>query len=552
MGKEKKKIEPKIDNKMYYEIIGLGMVFFSIIVISSIGKIGLGLKIIFKIIFGDWYFYLLILCIIVGILLIKKKKQFNPFSIRFHGFLLFFIAMLLYSEASFHPLAYDYGTNAFNGMYNIYLLYLKSYNDNYIFGGGFTGCFLYQIIYYLFGFSGSYLIIFLILIFSLIFISNNNLISFYRNLIILYGQIKRLYFSIVKYFKNIKRTENVKVIKSKHALNEFDEDLINKNLEEKIIKDLEYGLSNLLTLLKIDDFNIESKISYLYSQIEINGNIDFNVFKEKVKSIIPGSFYILKDNNIKIEIENRFKRLLSLKHVIDVDNNLGYSLNDEPLIFDFDIHKNILISGKENSGIKTFIRGYISSLILNKKLIEIYLLDLKDEYQEIINNKYLNISNFDQLVNMFTLEIERRLDMFNFLGVNNFNDANKEIKNNKIDCELIFRKLFILNGLEILYDCSNYQSIESKLIYLLELGSKVGIHLIIITRTAYISNLLKNSLPLKLVFKVNNVAQSMEILDNNHAIYLVGKGDFIYKYRDKEKRGQSGFISEIEYKNIIK
>ena len=144
------------------------------------------------------------------------------------------------------------------------------------------------------------------------------------------------------------------------------------------------------------------------------------------------------------------------------------------------------------------------------------------------------------------------MDLFKFLGVNNLEECNKAITLKKIDCETMDYLFVFINGLEIIYESMNFQAIEGKIIYLAQIGQKVGISLVVINRKPNtITSLLKSTLPVKLVFKVNNIGQSYELLDNDQAIYLVGKGDFIYRYQDKSCRVQAGFITDMEYKNVI-
>ena len=70
-------------------------------------------------------------------------------------------------------------------------------------GGGLIGGFIYQILYFLFGDIGSFLVIILVLFISFIFISNNNLFSFYHLLKRFVIYLKVIYYLIIAYFKKI-------------------------------------------------------------------------------------------------------------------------------------------------------------------------------------------------------------------------------------------------------------------------------------------------------------------------------------------------------------
>ena len=146
MGKEKKLREIKEDKEIYYELIGMGLIFVSTIILASIGKIGSGLKILFKILVGDWYFGFLLTGMISGFLLVFKKEKFNLFTLRYNGIFLLMLSLILLSHQNCYTFSFAYGSNSLVGMWNIYMLYLKKFQDSYIMGGGLIGGFIYQIL----------------------------------------------------------------------------------------------------------------------------------------------------------------------------------------------------------------------------------------------------------------------------------------------------------------------------------------------------------------------------------------------------------------------
>lgn len=556
MGKEKKLREVKEDREIYYELIGMGLIFISTIILASIGKIGTGLQILFRILVGDWYFGFLLTGMVSGFLLVFKKEKFNLFTLRYNGIFLLLLSLMLLSHQNFYTFSFAYGSNSLVGMWNIYMLYLKSFQDSYIMGGGLIGGFIYQILYFLFGDIGSFLVIILVLFISFIFISNNNLFSFYHLLKRFVIKLKEIYYLIIAYFKKIDYQKKPKK-KNITLLSDSDSN-INMNLQNKITEDLHYGVCNLMKVLNYEILKTSFSVSYLFSEIRLAlNNYDEQILKSRIKEIITGAYYMSIDKGqVLIQFENKFKDLLSLKKVLKEENeniNLGFGVNNQIIDFDYKKGLHMLLSGSFNTGIKTFIKGMITGIKLLKKPIKITFVDLNKEFIELeIFDYYKDLKGLDKAFTEIVNEIERRMDLFKFLGVNSLEECNKAINLKKIDCETMDYLFLFINGLEIIYDSMNFQAIEGKIIYLAQIGQKVGISLVVINRKPNtITNLLKSTLPVKLVFKVNNIGQSYELLDNDQAIYLVGKGDFIYRYQDKSCRVQSGFITDMEYKNVI-
>lgn len=558
MSKEKVKREQPRDREIYYEVIGLGTIFFSVIVLASIGKIGKGIQLLVRILIGDWFFAFLILVLVSGFLLLFKKEKFNLFSIRYNGFILLILSLMLLSHANFYKISLEYGSNSLVGMWNLYQIYIKDFDNSYIMGGGLIGGFIYQILFFLFGDIGSFLIIILLLSFSLIFVSNNNLVSFYVILKRFYYKLKEWAFIVISYFKKIERKPK-KGMKKNILMLEDKTDNINRNLQDKVVDDLTYGLNNLFKVMGVNVVSSNYRVSYLFSQIEFEvGIIEKTTLKSRIKEIITGPFYLKTNNNsFMIEIENKFKDLVTLKRVLEnptYDIPLGLDIEDKQICLNLNYHQHLLISGSYNSGIRTFIKGLISGIILTKKNIEFKILDLNQEFSELQMYEYYNsTSNIDLLFNNISEEIERRLEVLKFLGVSSLVKANQQIKNNKIDCSMLSNIIVFINGLEKIYDDNKFQSIESKIIYLAQVGAKAGISIVCVNRRQNsISSLIKSTFPTKAVFKVNNISQSIELLDDDQAIYLVGRGDFVFRHENKIRRCQSGFITDMEYRNIIK
>ena len=75
---------------------------------SELGAVGVLLKQVFQIGFGDFYFIIVIFLIADGIYALLKGHFFNMHSLRFHGFILFMVSLLMLNHISFISV---YGVN---------------------------------------------------------------------------------------------------------------------------------------------------------------------------------------------------------------------------------------------------------------------------------------------------------------------------------------------------------------------------------------------------------------------------------------------------------
>jgi hypothetical protein len=118
-----------------------------------------------------------------------------------------------------------------------------------------------------------------------------------------------------------------------------------------------------------------------------------------------------------IEVPNRIKRLLTLKNLLLLDGSndipIGIEINDLILFFSPLVHQNILISGDVGSGIKTFIKSFVISLVFKfKDNFSLILCDYLDEYSDFkyLSNLYYPINKkpeiLDDMLDELTIELE--------------------------------------------------------------------------------------------------------------------------------------------------
>ena len=162
MAKEKKLIPKTTKKDFYYEISGTLTILLCLVLLSELGTVGIVLKNLFKVIFGDFYFVVVIYLIGQGIYALVKEKWFDFKSIRFNGFLLFLFSLFLIVHISFLDLYMISNQTILSSTLQLYkdAIFSNKYISSY--GGGIMGGISAQIFVVLFNKIGA-------MIFAIIF-----------------------------------------------------------------------------------------------------------------------------------------------------------------------------------------------------------------------------------------------------------------------------------------------------------------------------------------------------------------------------------------------
>ena len=336
------------------------------------------------------------------------------------------------------------------------------------------------------------------------------------------------------------------------------EESINHTIQEKINEDLKIACIRVLSILNIVYSFSSLNSGYQSSRLTfiVSEKIDVKGFTAELKRRIEGKILVLlEDNLLIIEQNNRFKDLLPLKKLLlETDGvPLMLEIDESPYSFSFNKHEHMLVSGSYESGIKTFIKGFIASLIFKNILFRLCVFDADNGFSELRGNKYLfypyQAKEILPLLDHLSFEIDKRLELFKYLSVNEIEEANIELEKREVSNERMYHIFFVLNMFN-----KNFQDkdLESKILYLAQIGAKCGIHIIFISRDEFrTSEMLKKAFPLKILFHCDKISHSFDILGTDEGLYLEKKGDVIINFEKTRKRGQTGFISNMEYLKVI-
>ena len=372
MAKEKKLIPKPAKKDFFYEISGTLTILLCLVLLSELGTVGIILKNLFKVIFGDFYFVVVIYLIGQGIYALAKEKWFDFKSLRFNGFLLFLFSLFLIVHISFLDL-YDISNQAI--LSETIELYKDSiFSDQFIssYGGGIIGAILAQIFVVLFNRIGAMIFAIIFMILSISFITNLSFKSFTYSLIFVFNKSKKIGLNIYRYFKNINYPTKKEKVKTRGFI-------VNLNL----LTDIPNNSNDLLqTRISNDEFDMlirliyqsngyisEKKMMVGYTQTRYLFIGKFNnVLEKQIDQILNRKkLFYKEENRMIIEAPNKIRKLLTVKNLLMMNQTndipLGIELNDMVIYFSPLVHQNLLLSGEYGSGIRTFIKSFIISLI---------------------------------------------------------------------------------------------------------------------------------------------------------------------------------------------
>lgn len=249
---------------------------------------------------------------------------------------------------------------------------------------------------------------------------------------------------------------------------------------ERNVLNADLFVSNLHNTLKAFGFN--PKVTYnVYRLVTIyriswNDDKDYNDIIEYNKEIalalgVPKEelkIDRISDNEIEIKVLNMKRDILTLKELLSMYKKddkfkvaLGLDEEDRVIIFDFDKDKNLLVTGTSGSGKTNLFRNIIMNVLINYTDTKIIILDT----QSINYNDFANVCEVvngkDDVINKIKL-LRREFE--------------ERVKNGNRERILVF-----IDEIYEILEMDN--SVDEDINYLLSLGDKCNIHLIVSTDT---------------------------------------------------------------------
>lgn len=554
---------PKIKNhviqkKQDYLYVGINifLVIFCIILIGRIGFLGKLLALFFAFFIGDYSTIILAFILISSILYMIFKKKIDYHHISFIGLIFIFISFLLFSHLGLYDALSMSNTNIINKTLKLYQNYLKNYEIDYSCGGGILGAILLQIICILVGKIGTILLGIAFIIVGISYFTN---VNFFHK-IFKGGKIlklpKRLYSDFKKYFCNIHYPNFNKKTKRFSIQNLEDiEEQVNFILQEEINKETIFKFKEFINDKKIYVLINNTYTSYCSSRIVLRFA---DKLEEETKEIIVffnRKCMILKNgSNYMVDYQNQFRKLLTLKSMLLDENNklipLAVDVDGTHINLDISNGKLLVLTGDYSSGIKTFIRSMILSILIkNIKYSEIYFYDFEQEFIQMNKNEFLYVNNERSasiaLDEAFS-EYERRIEILKYYNCDNINDLNNILKKTNKELELIYPQFHFLN-----IDLNTIsQNLLQKILYAIRFATKVGIIIIVVARDKKALSKLEMNKSDIIAFYMSDVSTSIQLFGSDIACRLQKKGDVLIRKDKTLYHGQTPYVSISDFEKI--
>ena len=525
MGKDKKrKISDaqKKETMFYYEVMGVILIIISSVLILQLGQIGSWLYILFKILFGDYYFIFVFLMMFIGFYSLFFHKAFNLKNQKFIGFIFMGIGIMIFCHIPVHNYVITKEGNYFSNTWSIYYSYLTvGYGD--VLGGGIIGAIIFYLSYVMFGLIGVCLIAVVIIILGFSLFINKSIGELVIFIIDRMKGIKSASKSFNNFFKyelgpkdnkphnifNSKKQLPLKILKD-------NESNLNISLQHKISEENKNTINSILNNLQLEYKEVEMLISFnttTYKYI-IFSDFDQLTLIKKLKNVIDEKILFGKNNNkVIIQINNNHYEELSLKKILQMQNSLidnlilpiGCDTNNKLIELDVASHPGILVLSSSSDFSYKLIIDIFIMLIIKKPLCsyEFYLFDdlsNKSKYEDLIHNIFK--VNDDNLIIDYLVEIKKYVDIvlqeLENEKVNNIYEYNKKQEANNHNSKYKTRVYYI--NLERV---SDYREFEELVFYILTSSKKTGVFMVLSIYQDSVSNVLLSLFEHKIFYRNN-------------------------------------------------
>ncbi len=556
---------PKVKNHIiqnkkdyFYIAVSIGISIFCILLIGRVGAAGQMLALFFSFLFGD--FSTLILSFVLGysIFFMLSKKKIDFHHISFIGIVLISLSLLLFAHLGlYEPLGMT-NTTVLSKTVKLYQHYLKNYNISFSCGGGMIGALMLQVSCLLVSRIGSILIGIALMMIGISYITHIKIFSLLKG-----GQITKLPKQILQktkaYFNNIHYPSLEKKPVKKISINSLEdtESLVNFTLQNEINKEKYEDFKRFLRDKRIMGSLNEFQTSFSSSRMIVHmPQSDENSMK-----LIQGFFnrqcIILKhDNEVMIDYPNQFRKLLTLKQVLLEDSKakdipIALEVDGTRLSIDVKTGKLLVLLGDYSSGIRTFIRSFVLSLLIkNIDYSEIYFYDLNNDFHTMNHSNFKYVNNEKSasiaLDEAFS-EYERRSEVLKYFNCETIEEANQLIKKSNLDMELMYPEFHILA-----FQVNHVSAmLIQKIMYAIHFSIRVGITILLVARDK--NDLAKIDLNKSdiICFNVSDVSTSLKLFGSDMACRLQKKGDVLIRKDGTIYHGQTAYVSTSDFDKMI-
>ncbi len=578
LSKEKKRKVSDDKTKeglVYFEIWGILFILFSLILISELGPVGKTLNTLVKMIFGDWYWLILIFLFYYGILMIIYHEFITYSSIKIKGIIFISSGLLIYSQ---FPVFYalkntisDNNTNIVTESYNLYMSYIDNGYTDATYGGGLLGAFLFWASYVLLGEIGTRIIAVVLLISGIAYLFEKTIYDFiddvYLGTIRSYKYVKKIIsgtfdkmHEVSKYNKMQKTEVVIDTIPVTPMNNQkFEQFVLTKNehIEVKKPKYIKPNLKNLkyhenkLVLENQKEITIKNAkiisdfLKAFYLNLEVNEvyigptistfiiEVENSIKSKKILNYRKDLITRLDKDNIRIyekyenkqcvyiEVPNDYRYLVSLREVLeeDLSNDLipiGRNYCGKLYSIDLNHMSNLLIVGNEID----------SKIELLKTLITVITYKFNpEEFQLVLcDSTKFELNDFEDLPHLYYPFITDFQSMKPML-IKMYTEVEQRLNKLNNKHQIFTPLLLILNDFVDFY--LNNNDYLKYLNYILVYGGKVSIYTVFATNNMddrILTNNLRAQFDGIIAFMMNSKEISFKYIEDD-TTNLLKEGD---------------------------
>lgn len=528
MAKDKQShyIQTQRDLTFYYEIVGILSIIIPILGFARLGSIGFYVMLIFKIIFGDWYFLFLLTILLYGLRCLIYHKPLDLKRMRVIGIVLILLGIMILSHFPMHKYIVSFDVDNEGGYFRktigLYLDYFKNYYDGMVVGGGIIGACFFYLFYSLLSTVGTTLMIIVFIFVGMVFITEKTINEFlsiiFRRFIWVYKFVKKK-FSSFKYDIKVPQ-EKLTRRRIKLSYLKEPERIKYEYVEMKNADEFKEKLKIILNKMNIFFGDVLITVGYNVTTflIESSSFIDMSVLNSQIKEITTQKFLIKKDVKTKktiIELNNTYESVVEIKTVLELQSNyendysIPLGLTSLKILKEINLNSNsnLLIEDNEN-----YSEGFIFALIT--------LLHIKNKVRDFKIHIYDKNFYIKRLIKSFDINSLVEIANNTLNKLNEFNALNIDSYNEKVNKEYLKHNIFILKDDIIL----NKEYVD-KIVFLLQISSKIGFHIVFITKNKNLMDIIyDNYFEYQLFFKDSvNLDVSKNL--NGNECFLTYKGE---------------------------
>lgn len=296
MAKKKQISEVKESFPYTKELEGLGLILVGVLGFGKFGPIGRIIKSFGVFLFGTWWWLFLLMCLLIGIILIIKRKSPTYITGRLVGIYILVVSLLMLSHIKYISANEVSGVNIIKDTINNIVSTFDNPEMLIYTGGGIIGALLAFLFVSLFDITGTYIVVGILVIFGLIMSFNITLSDIFN--------------VILKPFKKKKKTLAEMAKEGEEELisrenNEVDDKVVITNINEITTK--EAPMTH-VEEVRYTEEKVKENADYVLPPLDL-------LVGSKNRGKIDSTEFITKNNKILEQVFNDFGIVGKVKEV---------------------------------------------------------------------------------------------------------------------------------------------------------------------------------------------------------------------------------------------